>query len=138
MGLWLSGCVDASKFSGISFWARGVAPTGTAKLSVLMKATTSSTPATATAKTGPCAGITDKTCIHPKYDFEVSSTWTQVKVPWTAFTAGDAAGTPVQPDGSTIWQIQFDIGLQWMPDATGAYAPVPAPYELVVDDMAFY
>ena len=138
MGVWISGCLDATAFSGISFWVRGIAPTATAKISLFMKQTTSSVPAQSTSKTGTCPGVTDTTCIHPKYEFEVTDTWTEVKVPWAAFTPGDADGTPVPADGSSIWQIQFDIGLMWMPDAAGTYLPVPAAYELVVDDLTFY
>jgi hypothetical protein len=138
MGIWLSGCLDAHTFSGVSFWVRGVAPTATAKLSLLMKQTTPSVPAQAGYKTGTCPGVQDTSCVHPKYEFEVTDTWTQVKVPWAAFTPGDADGTAVPADGSSIWQLQFDIGLVWTPDANGTYVAVPGAYQLVIDDIAFY
>lgn len=131
MGLWLSECVNATTFSGISMWIRGNGPTGDAKLSLLMEETTPE------ADDGTCVGTTD-TCIHPSYTFPVTTDWTQVQVAWGDFMAGDAAGTAVTPDGSNIWQIQFDIGLVWEPDDSGEYVPVPAGYELTVDDMTFY
>jgi hypothetical protein len=137
MGLWISECLNATNLTGISFWARGNAPTGKAKFSICMKETTAATPSKPGNKTGTCPG-TDTTCIHPNYQFDVTDTWTQFQVPWASFTGGDAAGTPVSADGRNIWQLQFDIGLAWLPDATGAYAPVPAPYELDVDTMTFY
>jgi hypothetical protein len=138
MGIWMSGCLDVRKFTGIQFWVRGNAPDGTAKFSVLMKETTPVTPAQAGNKTGTCQGIAEKTCIHPFKKFEVTADWKLIQVPWTGFDAGDAAGTPVVANGSNIWQIQYDIGLSWMPDASGAYVPVPSAYELEIDTIAFY
>ena len=44
----------------------------------------------------------------------------------------------MKPNGSNIWQVQFDIGLQWGKDATGADVPIPAAYKLAVDDLTFY
>jgi hypothetical protein len=138
MGIWMSGCLDATKFTGVSFWVRGVAPTGTAKLSLMIKETTATTPLKAEYKTGTCPGVTDSTCIPPKYEFEVKDTWALIQIPWTAFSPGVVPGGEVRPDGSNIWQLQFDIGLQWVKDATDTWVPVPGAYELVVDDMAFY
>lgn len=134
MGLWLSDCVDLTAFSGISFWVRGNAPTGQAKLSLLMEETT---PAADGETVGTCDG-TIETCLHPSYMFDVSDTWTQVTVNWAEFLEGDAAGTAVTADGHNIWQLQFDIPVAWVPDDAGDYQPVPAPYELVVDDMTLF
>jgi hypothetical protein len=70
----------------------------------------------------------------------VTATWTEIKAPWSSFKAGSAAGASVKPDGRNIVQIQWDIGLAWVDNdaGTGTYVPVPAPYELVVDTVAFY
>lgn len=135
MGLWISECLDLTAFSGISFWVRGNSPTGDAELSLLMEETTS-TMASGTSK-GTCTG-NEETCVHPTFVFPVTDDWTEVEVAWSEVTAGDAAGTPVVPDGSNIWQIQFDVGLVWVDDGTGVYQPTPAEYELAVDDVAFY
>jgi hypothetical protein len=137
MGLWLSTCLDTSGFSGISFWARGDSPSQNAKFTILMQETTSATPKMAGDKFGTCMG-TDTTCIHPSYTFPVTDTWTEVKVPWSAFMPGNANGTAVVPNGKNIWQIQFDVGLMWGTDASGAAAPIPAPYEFAVDSLTFY
>jgi hypothetical protein len=134
MGLWLSDCVDASAFSGISFWVRGSAPTGQAKLSLLMEETTWAE----SDAVGTCEAATEEVCVQPTYEFDVSDTWTEVRIPWSEFTAGDNGKTSVVPDGHNIWQIQFDVGLEWLPDATGAYVPTPAAYEFVVDDLTFF
>lgn len=137
MGLWISECLNASAFAGLSFWVRGNSPTGDAKVSLMMQETAANMPATADAKIGTCPG-TDEQCVHPSYTFAVTDDWTEIQIPWLSFTAGSAAGTAVVPDGRNVWQIQYDIGLVWAPDANDVYAPTPAEYELVIDDLTFY
>jgi hypothetical protein len=136
MGMWLSACLDVTAFTGISFWARGIAPTGEAKLSLMMNETTSTMPSSGTKK-GTCDG-TDTgdapTCVHPTYMFPVTDEWTEVRVPWSEMTAGRAVSTPVVPDGHNVWQVQFDIALMWTDDGT----PIAAEYDLQIDDLAFY
>jgi hypothetical protein len=133
MGIWTSECLNATNFSGISFWARGSAPTGTAKFTIRMKETT---PATGS-KPGTCPG-TDTTCVNPTYTFNVKDTWAQIPIPWASFTPGNAAGTKITPDGRNIWQLQFDIGLNWVtPDGGSAAAPVPGAYVLDIDTLTF-
>jgi hypothetical protein len=134
MGIWTSGCLNATKFSGISFWVRGSAPTGQAKFTIRMEETT---PATGS-KPGTCPG-TDTTCVNPSASFTVTDTWNQILIPWASFTGGSAAGTPVKPDGRNIWQIQFDVGLNWVtPDGGSAAVPAPGAYKLDVDTLTFY
>jgi len=138
MGLWMSDCLDATAFSGISFWVRGSAPNdaSSAVMTLMMEETTSSTPATADSNVGTCPGD-DETCVAPTASFEVSDTWTEIRLAWSDFTGGRAVNTTVSVDGRNIWQIQFDIGVEWVP-GDPEYVPVPAPYELVVDDLTFY
>jgi hypothetical protein len=142
MGLWLSACLDASAFTGISFWVRGNGPDmGHATMSLLMEETTSSTPSSATDAVGTCNGIDDgdtPTCKPPKATFDVTADWTEVRLPWSAFTGAASPGQTVHVDGHNVWQLQYDIGLHWEDDGTGTYAPTAAPYELVVDDLNFY
>ena len=138
MGLWISECLNATNFSGISFWVRGSAPTGQAKFTILMQETTPATPSKVGSKAGTCQG-TDTTCVHPTYMFTVTDTWTQIQIPWASFTGGSAAGTPVTPDGRNIWQMQFDVGLTWVTPAGGSAAvPVLGAYKLDVDNLTFY
>lgn len=136
-GIWLSACLNATKLQGISFWVRGSTPDGKGTLTASMQETVPSTPAKVGDKVGTCTGDA-MTCIHPTFVFPVTDTWAQVQVPWASFKAGDAAGTAVTPDGRNITQVQFGVGLVWVADAAGVYAPTPAPYELAVDTLAFY
>ncbi len=137
LGIWLSGAIDARAFDGISFWIRGSTPEATSTFTLSMYETMPATPDKADGEIGPCAG-TSTTCKHPTFAAPVTDTWTEVKIPWSAFTAGDAAGTKVTPDGRNIKQFQWGAGLKWEPDASGTYAPTPAPYELEVDEVSFY
>ena len=137
LGTWLSACLNATGFSGVTFWVRGASPKGTATLTVQMGDTLPSTPAKVGDPIGTCAG-TGTQCVHPTFVFPLTTTWTKIMVPWASFTAGNAVGTAVRPDGRNISQLQVAIDLNWMPDAQGVYMPVPAPYELAVDTLAFY
>jgi hypothetical protein len=137
MGTWLSGCLNATAFQGISFWVRGSTPMGTSALTLTMQETMPSTPAKAGDPIGTCTG-TAMTCIHPKFVFPVTATWTRIQIPWTSFTAGSAAGTAVTPNGRNINQIQWGVDLIWLAGDGGVYVPTPAPYELVVDTLTFY
>ena len=137
MGTWLSACLNASRFAGISFWVRGNVPTAKGTLTLSMQETLPSTPAKTGDAIGTCAG-TGTMCVHPTYPFDVTDTWTKVQVPWASFTPGMAPGGSVSPDGRNIIQIQFGVGLVWAADANGVYQPTPAPYELVLDTLSFY
>jgi hypothetical protein len=137
MGLWLSACLNAKAFTGISFWAKGTAPKVSLKIS--MGETLPSTAANPGDRIGTCPGtIADKTCVHPAYSFPLTSTWNKIDVPWTAFTPGTAAGAAVMPDGRNIAQFEFAVELIWTPDTTGTYMPNPAPYDVSVDSITFY
>lgn len=137
MGTWLSACINAVAFRGISFWAKGTSPTGKVKLTLSMQETLPVTPSTPDSPVGTCTGTTT-TCVHPSYTFTLTNTWTKIEAPWSAFTGGNAAGMAVAADGHNITQIQFGVELVWTPDATGTYVPTPAPYELAVDSLTFY
>lgn len=136
-GIWLSACLDATKLSGISFWVRGDAPKGEGIFTLAMGETTPATPAKTGDKTGSCPGDA-MTCVSPKFTFPVTDTWTEIKVAWADFTPGDAAGKGIDADGHNITQVQFAVELNWVPNDAGEYAPVPAPYELAIDSVAFY
>jgi hypothetical protein len=138
MGLWLSNCVNASAFAGISFWVRGDAPAGEAKFSLLMEESTWEM----ADSVGTCAAASEELCVHPSAMVTVSDEWTQIQLPWSAFTAGSTPAGAVTVDGTNIWQIQFDVGLEWIPDdpedENSEYHPAPSGYEFALDDVTFY
>jgi hypothetical protein len=134
MGLWLSDCLDASAFNGVSFWVKGDAPTGSAKLSLLTPETTS---VEIMNGKGTCAG-SQMECLPPNSMFPVTDAWTEIKVAWADLMPGSNLGEPVIADGKRLSQIQFDVALMWTPDDNGEYHPTPAPYGLTVDSLNFY
>jgi hypothetical protein len=136
VGVWM-GCVDASSYDGIQFRIRGTTPMGTAHFSIMMNET-SLPNATTPADGGTCTG-TATTCVAPTYVVaSVTDAWTLVQVPWSAFTPGTNGTATVVPDGSDIWQVQWDVDFEWLDDGSGTYVMTPAAYELQVDDVAFY
>jgi hypothetical protein len=137
MGLWLSACLNATKFTGITFWARGSSPTGKGTFTLSMAETLPITPSTPTGPVGLCAGDME-TCKHPSFKFDLTDTWAKIEVPWSALTPGSAAGKTVTADGHNVTQFQFAVELNWAPDAMGVYVPTPAPYELAIDTVTFY
>jgi hypothetical protein len=139
IGIWTSGCLDASSYNGVTFWARGIAPNaGNASMTLMLEETTPSVPAAGSTNRGTCTGTGDQ-CKPPAFTFPVTDTWTQIHATWAQFTGGNSNGTPVTVTGVRIWQFQWDIGLAFVPETDGGavYVPVPAAYELQIDDVAF-
>jgi hypothetical protein len=137
MGFWTD-CVDASAYEGISFWVRGTSPAGTANFSLAMAQTTAPD-ATDPAGGGTCIATTAAPCTNPGMNFNVTTTWTQMLVPWSTFTPGTANGANVVPNGDNITGFTFNVPLNWVEDTAnpGTYIPSPAAIGLTVDDIRF-
>ena len=108
MGLWFNmpGCLDATAFTGVSFWAKSPAPpattpAGTVAFSLNMADTS------LVAEGGTCATAP---CTAPSYNFVVTETWTQFEVRWADFTAGVAGTTMVTPTGDNVTGLNFNLG----------------------------
>ena len=131
LGMWM-GCIDASAYQGISFYVQGTVPGGSATMTLATEATT------APDTTDPNGGgtCTTGTCAVASITFPVTSTWSQVLVPWATFTAGTANGASVTTDGNGITGLSWNAGLTYgaAPGDAG-YAPVPAAYNLSVDNV---
>ncbi len=134
LGFWM-GCIDASSYDGIAFSIRGQVPGGSVTLSTPTESTS------APAVDDPNAGGTCLAgCVAPTAPVPVTAEWQRVVLPWSAFAPGtaDQATLPVSGDGIT--GLSFAVALEWaeVPGAAGTYGPVSAPYELAVDDIAFF
>ena len=131
LGLWM-GCVDASAYQGISFWVKGTTPTGKASFSFTTENT--SAPDTTGYGGGTCSGI----CKGPWVDFPVTTTWTQVLVPWATFTPGMAGGANVTTTGNGITGLTYNVSLNYVaaPGDAG-YVAAPGAYNLAIDDIEF-
>jgi hypothetical protein len=144
-GIWF-GCIDASSFSGLSFWVRGSVPLGTVALSLAMEDT--NPPAANPAGGGTCTGSAD-TCKGPSAaEIPVTADWTQITLPWGMFTPGTAGTTEVPATGARLTGMQFSAGLEFVADPAfvddpddpsdmPTYIAVPAPIDFKIDDIGF-
>lgn len=116
MGLWFT-CQDASAYTGVKFWARGVSPAGPVRFNLTVNETLE------VKDNGPCAGP----CTRPNLTFEVTDEWTEHTFAWADFMPGDAAGTAVPPTADTLYGLDFGLTNDNM----------ERELELAVDDFAF-
>jgi hypothetical protein len=127
--------------TGSGYGGTGTAPIGIAVLTLLMEDTTPpdvDDPAAG----GTCiaTGVGDE-CDGPYMEVEVTDTWTRVELPFAGFTEGvAAAGVPVPATGDEITGLVIINGLEWGEDEAnpGDFTPLPAPIELVLDELSFY
>jgi hypothetical protein len=143
LGIWMS-CINAPSYSGISFWVRGQTPTGTCSADAgggscfSVSLSTAATTVPADGGAGSCVG-TSSTCVSPKAaDLPISTTWSQIKIPWTSFVGGMAGGVAYTPNGDGIAGLLFNVSLVYAPNEAGTYVPVPANIDLQIDDVGFY
>jgi hypothetical protein len=131
LGMWMA-CIDASAYQGISFWVQGTTPTGKASFSFTTENTT--VPDTTGYGGGTCSG----TCKGPYIDFPVTTTWTQILVPWSTFVPGIANGTNVTTTGNGITGLTYNVSLNYVaaPGDAG-YVAAPGAYSLAIDDIEF-
>ncbi len=138
VGFWL-GCFDASSYSGLSFYARGTTPTSKISVSIAME-DTSPPSATNPAGGGTCTITPTSGCKPPSFDVALPADWTLVKIPWASFTGGmGMAGTAVTANGARITGLNFGAVMVWQDAAgTGTWTPVPAPFDIQIDNIGFY
>jgi hypothetical protein len=129
LGMWM-GCIDASAYQGISFWVQGSIPTPTATMTMASEAT--SAPDSTGYGGGTC---TSGTCNPASITFPVTSSWTQVLVPWGTFTPGTANGGNTTTTGNGITGLSFNVGLAYAAIGDGGYAATPAAYNLSIDNV---
>lgn len=121
MGLWFA-CMDASAYSGITFWARGNSPAGSVKVNLSLNEVE------VESKGGHCPDAGAETmCVRPYATFDVTDEWTQHTLAWGDFMPGSNGATPVPGSGQELYGIDFGIPN----DNTSR------ELELVVDDFSF-
>jgi hypothetical protein len=129
-GIFLTQCVDASAYSGISFTIGGNVGT-TGKL-MLQAKTNSTTPISAATKHGACVAAnpnnTYADCWDPVATVAVPATAATVTVPWASFSGGKPTAT-VNPA-----EI---LGFQWSFDWVGGDAGAAYAVDVTLDDLAF-
>jgi hypothetical protein len=137
LAFWMA-CVNASTYTGISFYARGSIPTG--KVSVSLTMEPSSKPEVTDPKGGGTCDAGDM-CKSPMVEVPVTADWTLIKIPWSMFAAGVGSGMAVvTANGDKIAGFAFQAGLTYAETAPGSmtYAAVPGMYSFELDDLGFY
>jgi hypothetical protein len=135
LGFWM-GCVDASAYKGITFWARGSVPTGVFSFGLNTENTTLPD-ATNAAAGGTCPGTAD-TCKTPtKSALPITMDWTQVSVLWADLTGGLSGATPVTVTGDTITGFTLLMSLNYTNVDDAGYTPTPGNISFAIDDIAF-
>jgi hypothetical protein len=135
LGFWM-GCVNASAYKGITFWARGVVPSGTFSFALNMESTTLPD-ANNPAGGGTCPGTSD-TCVAPsKQGIPISMDWTQVSVLWADLTGGLSGATAVAATGDTMTGMTLQMSLTYANPDDAGYAAVPGDISFAIDDIAF-
>jgi hypothetical protein len=132
MGMWM-GCVDASAYQGVSFWAKGTVPNDKGTMTIATEATTA--PDTTGFGGGTC---TSGTCAPPSIEFPVTSTWSQVLVKWDSLKAGTGNGASVPTTAKDITGMSWNLNVNWASAGGDAgYVPVESSYDLTIDDVQF-
>jgi hypothetical protein len=111
-------CLDASAYSGIEFMVKGSTPAGSFNVSI----------------------VGENAQAFSTGDLTISSDWTALQVPWSSFTP-DAGSTATSTNGGGIGSLTFNAHLMWAldPEATEeTWVATPGPFELTIDDLAFY
>lgn len=139
LGMWM-GCMDATSYQGISFWARGSTPAGTGTFSYITEDTS------APGEDDPSTGGTcdaGEDCAGPSVDFTVTADWTQYMFTWSSFMPGSGSGgVSVPANGDNIAGLNWGVHMMWVldpADTTGeTWIPTPDAFELAIDDISFF
>lgn len=131
VAMWM-GCIDASAYTGFSLWVKGPVPTGTVSLAVSMEGTTPPD-----AQNPDAGGTCNAGCSEASVEISVGSSWSQVFVPFSAFTPGTANQSSIPVTGEGITGLSFSVPLAYVEDVAnpGTYIPGSAPYDFSFDDL---
>ena len=128
-----SPCLDARDFGGIEFSVKGTSPSGRFGSTIGMLDTTPTT------DSGLCSNPTSSDCKDATFEFRLPASateWTQVQVPWSAFTPGIGSNTSCVPaTGQNILRIVIQPFMDYPPPD---YMFEPGAYTLAVDNVRFY
>jgi hypothetical protein len=141
-GFWMSNCVNASAYKGISFFVRGSGPLNVFAFSVSMDSTTPPDPANA-AGGGICTGTSSTCTPATKENIPLTADWTQVQILWADFKPGTNGATAVIPNGDNIVGLGWNVPLMFQlapsagGDAAGPYVALVGDLLINIDDVAF-
>lgn len=119
IGFWIN-CINASSFTGITMALQGTTPTGNI---------------TVTIQEEDAAG----TAVSFTTEVPISDTWTVEQFPFSGFTASDDDGGGTAT-GDNLVGLNIGAVMTWVEtsEGSGEWVPEAAPYEITLDDVAFY
>ena len=126
-------CLDARDYAGFEFSVKGVSPSGRFGVTIGMLDTVP------TADNGLCNNPTTSDCKDANIEFTLpvsAEEWSEVQVPWSAFTPGIGSNTSCVPaTGQNIMRIVIQPFMSYPPPD---YMLEPGAYTLAVDNVRFY
>ncbi len=126
-------CLGAGGYSGVEFSIRGTAPSGRFGVNLGMLDTIP------TSDHGLCDNPTSSDCKDANLELKLpadATTWTKVRVPWSALTPGVGSSTSCVPvTGQNIMRIVIQPFMNYPPPN---YTFEPGAYALAVDNLEFY
>lgn len=129
----LSGCIDASAYSGVEFSIKGSSPSGRFGVSLNMLDTIPESDG------GLCTNPTASDCKNATVEMELpadAETWTRVQVPWSALTPGVGSELSCVPvTGQNLVRLVIQPHMNYPPPD---YSYEPGPYSIAVDNLTFY
>jgi hypothetical protein len=131
-GFWMTACLNASAFKGISFWVRGSVPDARFSFTLHMDSTSPPDPANP-AGGGTCAGTADTCKAAQKTDIPISMDWTQVQILWADFTPGSAGTTAVIPNGDNISGFGWTVNIPFVADPASPDPLMPSYIGMAAD-----
>jgi len=118
----IGNCYDASAYEGVSFWVKGDPGAGNATLKMNLQ----TPPTEPTTSGGSCtAGCSD----HFGKIVDVTSTWTEIKVPWSDLKRGCAETSPPVPANFEPAKMILSISFQQVDPSKG--------FDYFIDDIRF-
>jgi hypothetical protein len=126
-------CLNAAGYQGVEFSIQGAAPSGNFGVSLRMLDTIP------VASNGLCDDATANDCKDATIQLPLpadATTWTQVQLPWSAFTPGVGSATACIPvTGQNIVSLVIQPLMSYPPPN---YTLQPGPYAIAVDNVQFY
>jgi hypothetical protein len=74
-------------------------------------------------------------------DILLSEAWTTVQLPFASFVSDPEGTTPtLTTNGANIGAFRVTVNNTYIeePVGSGTWVPVPAPYSVAIDNLAFY
>jgi hypothetical protein len=126
-------CLDARDYQGVELAVKGMSPSGRFGVTIGMLDTVP------TADDGLCNNPSSSDCKDANVEFSLPANaeeWTEVQVPWSAFTPGIGSNTACIPaNGQNIMRIVVQPFMSYPPPD---YMLEPGAYALAVDNVRFY